>query len=181
MAELATVARPYAEAMFEAVQAAAGTEPLDQVARSLDGLAAVSRDPGVRQLVGDPRLDTDKLGELMLSALPQQPGPAVRNLLRVVLENHRLAALPAIAEQFQRLKDTAEQRAEVLITSAFPMDDAQLGALLPSLEQRFGCKLYARVEVDPELIGGVRVAVGDEVLDTSVRARLDAMRHALTA
>ena len=181
MAELATVARPYAEAMFEAVQAAAAPESLADVAQALDGLATVARDPGVRQLVGDPRLDSDKLGELMLSALPGQPGPAVRNLLRVVLENHRLAALPAIAEQFHRLKDDAEQRAEVLITSAFPMDDAQLDALLPALEKRFGRKLYARVEVDPGLIGGVRVAVGDEVLDTSVRARLETMRHALTA
>ncbi len=181
MAELATVARPYAEAMFQAAQGAAAAESLDQVAEQLDALAVVARDAGLRRLVGDPQLGAEALGELMLSALPKQPGAAVRNLLRVVLENHRLAALPAIAEQFHRLKDDAQQRAEVQVTSAFPMDQRQLDELLPALERRFGRKLYARVEVDPGLIGGVRVAVGDEVLDTSVRARLESMRNALTA
>jgi F-type H+-transporting ATPase subunit delta len=117
----------------------------------------------------------------MLSTLPQPAAAAVRNLLQVVLENHRLAALPAIAEQFHRLKDDAQQRAEVLVTSAFPMDQRQIDELLPALERRFGRKLYARIAVDPGLIGGVCVTVGDEVLDTSVRARLDSMRSALTA
>ncbi len=181
MAELATVARPYAEAMFQAAQGAAATGSLDQVAQQLDALAAVARDPALRQLAGDPQLGADKLGELMLSTLPQPAAAAVRNLLQVVLENHRLAALPAIAEQFHRLKDDAQQRAEVLVTSAFPMDQRQIDELLPALERRFGRKLYARIDVDPGLIGGVCVTVGDEVLDTSVRARLDSMRSALTA
>ena len=113
--------------------------------------------------------------------LPGGAGDTVRKLLQVVLENHRLAALPAIAEQFHRLKDQAQQRAEVVITSAFAIDQGQLDELLPALERRFARKLYARVEVDPGLIGGVRVTVGDEVLDASVRSRLDGMRHALTA
>ena len=181
MAELATVARPYAEAMFQAARSAADSGSLDDIAQQLDALAAVARDAGLRQLAGDPQLGAEQLGAVMLSTLPQAAADAVRNLLQVVLENHRLAALPAIAEQFHRLKDDAQQCAEVVITSAFALDQRQLDELLPTLERRFARKLYARVEVDPALIGGVRVAVGDEVLDASVRARLDAMRNALTA
>ncbi len=181
MAELATVARPYAEAIFQAAQGAASSQSLDDIAQQLDALATVARDRALRQLVGDPQLGAEQLGELMLSALPGGAGDTVRKLLQVVLENHRLAALPAIAEQFHRLKDQAQQRAEVVITSAFAIDQGQLDELLPALERRFARKLYARVEVDPGLIGGVRVTVGDEVLDASVRSRLDGMRHALTA
>ncbi len=181
MAELATVARPYAEAIFQAVQGQATPAPLDQVAAELDALALLARDAQVRSLAGDPQLAAERFGELLLSALPQQPCAAVRQLLQVVLENHRLATLPAIAAQFHQLKDTAQDRAEVVIHSAFALDAEQVDALLPALERKFGRKLYARVELEPDLIGGVRVRVGDEVLDTSVRARLDAMRSALTA
>ncbi len=172
MAELATIARPYAEAIFRAIQNQPASESLEHVAASLNALAVIARDP---------QLPADKLGALLLSAMPQQAGAAVRNLLQVVLENRRLAALPEIAEQFHQLKDAAQHRAEAVISCAFPLEPAQLEALLPALERKFGCKLYTRVEIDPRLIGGVRVAVGDEVLDTSVRARLDAMRVALTA
>ncbi len=181
MAELATIARPYAEALFQAVQAQPAAESLEQVAQSLNTLAVIARNSQIRNLAGDPQLPADRLGNLLMSAMPRQPGTAVHNLLQVVLENRRLAALPEIAEQFHQLKDAAQHRAEALISSAFPLEPAQLEALLPALERKFGCKLYPRVEIDPSLIGGVRVAVGDEVLDTSVRARLDAMRIALTA
>ncbi len=181
MAELATVARPYAEAIFQAVQGPATQAPLDRVAAELDALALLARDPQVRSLSGDPQLAAARVGELLLSALPQQPCDAVRNLLQVVLENHRLAALPAVAAQFHLLKDEAQQCAEVVIESAFELAPAQIDELLPALERKFGRKLYARVELEPALIGGVRVRVGDEVLDTSVRARLDAMRSTLTA
>ena len=181
MAELATVARPYAEAIFQAVQGTATPAPLDQVASELDALALLARDAQVRSLAGDPQLAAERFGELLLSALPQQPCAAVRQLLQVVLENHRLATLPAVAAQFHQLKDAAQDRAEVVIQSAFALDAAQVDALLPALERTFDRKLYARVELEPGLIGGIRVRVGDEVLDTSVRARLDAMRSALTA
>ena len=181
MAELATVARPYAQAIFQAAHGQAASTPLDQVATELDALALLARDPQLRSLSGDPQLSGERLGSLLLSALPQQPCAAVRRLLQVLLENHRLAALPAVAAQFHQLKDAAQQCAEAVISSAYPLEQAQVDALLPSLERKFGRKLYSRVVVDATLIGGVRVAVGDEVLDTSVRARLESMRTALTA
>ncbi|MFX5521556.1 F0F1 ATP synthase subunit delta, partial [Acinetobacter baumannii] len=78
-------------------------------------------------------------------------------------------------------KNAQEGSADVEITSAFPLDGAPLTDLIASLERKFGRKLVPTVTVDPSLIGGVRVKVGDEVLDTSVRARLAAMQAALTA
>jgi F-type H+-transporting ATPase subunit delta len=105
----------------------------------------------------------------------------VQNFLRTVIENGRLAALPMVAEQFHALANAASGVSDATIYSAFPIDDAQLGAVLGSLERRFGRKLTPTVVVEPELIGGVRVVVGDEVLDTSVRARLERMKIALAA
>jgi F-type H+-transporting ATPase subunit delta len=99
----------------------------------------------------------------------------------MVVDNHRLPLLPEIAVQFEELKNAREGAADALIVSAFPLEGAQLNDLVASLERKFKRKLKPVVEVDPSLIGGVRVTVGDEVLDTSVRARLASMQTALTA
>ena len=98
-----------------------------------------------------------------------------------MIENGRLGALPEIASQFRALKNSRSGSSDAVVYSAFPIDAAALGQLSGTLEKRFGRKLNLSVELEPELIGGVRVEVGDEVLDTSVKARLDQMRTALTA
>jgi F-type H+-transporting ATPase subunit delta len=98
-----------------------------------------------------------------------------------VIDNGRLAALPEIAAQFRPWSTPSSRRVRRLIDSAFPIDAAQLADVVATLEKRFGRKLNAQVEVEPELIGGIRVVVGDEVLDTSVKARLEQMKVALTA
>ena len=98
-----------------------------------------------------------------------------------MIDNGRLAALPEIASQFQALVDSRSGVSHATIESAFPIDDGQLAAVKTAMERRFGRKLDASVTVVPELIGGVRVVVGDEVLDTSIRARLEQMKVALTA
>jgi F-type H+-transporting ATPase subunit delta len=89
--------------------------------------------------------------------------------------------MPEVAVQFDELKNAREGAADALIVSAFPLEGEQLNDLVASLERKFQRKLKATVEIDPSLIGGVRVTVGDEVLDTSVRARLASMQTALTA
>ena len=99
----------------------------------------------------------------------------------MVIENGRLAALPEIASQFQTLVDAGSGTSQATIESAFPLDAAQVADVKAAMEKRFGRKLEASVVVAPELIGGVRVIVGDEVLDTSIRARLEQMKAALTA
>ncbi|MGA8008573.1 MAG: F0F1 ATP synthase subunit delta [Thiomonas sp.] len=179
MAELATIARPYAEAAFAAVRDA-GVSPA-QAADMLDQIAQITADPAVREVVGSPKVSARQLADLILGALSGTVPPALKNLVEMLAENQRLAAVPQLAEQFRTLKDEAEGKVEAVIFSAFPMEGEALDSLLQALERKYGRKLHATVEIDPSLIGGVRVAVGDEVLDTSVRARLEQMKVALTA
>ena len=176
MAELATIARPYAEALLAA---GADQAAVTQVA----ALAAVAADAEVQQFAGHPKVTGQQMHELIAGLAGRQLalGPIALNLLQVVGDNGRLAALPEIAHQAQALLNARSGLSRALVQSAFPMDAAQLGALQPVLEQRFGRKLEIVVEVDPSLIGGIRAVVGDEVFDASVRERLARMRQALTA
>jgi F-type H+-transporting ATPase subunit delta len=101
--------------------------------------------------------------------------------LRTVIDNGRLSALPEIASQFRALKNAKTGSSDAVVYSAFAIDGAALAELAVTLEKRFGRKLNVLVEIEPALIGGVRVVVGDEVLDTSVKARLEQMKVALIA
>jgi F-type H+-transporting ATPase subunit delta len=176
MAELATIARPYAEALFQASQA-----DLEGTAAWLDPLAAVAGDPQLLQLAGNPGVRPQQLFEVITGVVRQPlPAPAT-NFLRAVIENDRIAALPEIATQFRALKNSRSGSSDAVVYSAFPIDAGALGAVAPALEKRFGRKLNLTVQEDPSLIGGIRVVVGDEVLDTSVKARLEQMKVALTA
>jgi F-type H+-transporting ATPase subunit delta len=108
--------------------------------------------------------------------------PKVASFLNLVNQNHRLAAVPEIAHQFEAMKNQSEGAAEVMITSAFPLEGSALNDLLSSLKKRFGGKeLRPTIQVDPELIGGVRIQVGDEVMDSSVKAQLAQMQASLGA
>ena len=110
-------------------------------------------------------------------ALPEK----AKNFLRTVLDNGRLSVLPEIASQFRALKNAQTGSSDAVVYSAFALDAAALAELAVTLEKRFGRKLNVLLEVEPALIGGVRVVVGDEVLDTSVKARLEQMKVALVA
>jgi F-type H+-transporting ATPase subunit delta len=174
MAELATIARPYAEALFKATGAdALALKP------QVDALAAVAADADLRQFADNPKAEARQVFEVIAGVVGRSLDPQVANLLHAVIENGRLAALPEIAAQFQALVNASGGVSDAIVYSAFPIDDVQLAELVVALEKRFARKLNAKVEIDPELIGGVRVVVGDEVLDTSVRARLEQMKVAL--
>jgi F-type H+-transporting ATPase subunit delta len=177
MAELATIARPYAEALFKAGANA-------DVAAQVKALAAVASDGALRHFADNPTVSSEQVFNVMSDVVGRKGitlSAHTQNFLREVLDNGRISALPEIAHQVQNLLNTKNGVSDAVIQSAFPMDQAQLDALVATLQTRFGRKLNAKVEVQPELIGGVRVVVGDEVLDTSVRARLETMKAALTA
>ncbi|MFN0164734.1 MAG: F0F1 ATP synthase subunit delta [Burkholderiales bacterium] len=177
MAELATIARPYAEALFRA----GGTGDLGTLAGHVQALADVAGNAQLRQFADNPKVNAGQVFELMTSVLKTPLPDAAKNLLRAVIDNGRLAALPAIAEQFHALVNARSGIADAAIFSAFEISAAQLKDVVTALEKRFGRKLNPSVTLAPELIGGIRVVVGDEVLDTSVKARLEQMKVALTA
>ncbi|MFC5460093.1 F0F1 ATP synthase subunit delta [Massilia niabensis] len=177
MAELATVARPYAEALFRVAQQgnmAAWSELVSE-------LAQVGANPDVQAFAANPNVTARDLVATLGSLVKSPLTPEASNFLQMLAENGRISLLPQIGAQFQVLKNAQLGAADADIASAFALDDAQVTQLVALLEKKFGRKLNPTVTVDPSLIGGVRVLVGDEVLDTSVRAKLQQMHAALVA
>ncbi len=176
MAELATIARPYAEALFKA-----STADLAGTSAWVDELAAIAGNPQLLQFADSPKVSVDQVFSLITGVMKTPLNDHAKNFLRAVIDNGRLAALPEVATQFRLLKNAVGGTSDAVVYSAFPVEGAALADVAAALEKRFGRKLNVRVELEPELIGGIRVVVGDEVLDTSVKARLEQMKVALTA
>ena len=181
MAELATLARPYAEALFQVAEKG----DLKQASAELDALASVAANPQLRQFADAPKSAAAQVFDVITGvATSNNAAPlsdASKNLLRTVIDNGRLSVLPAIAAQFHVLASQRSGVSDATVYSAFPIEPAQLADVVATLEKRFKRKLNATVQVQPDLIGGIRAVVGDEVLDTSVKARLEQMKAALTA
>lgn len=176
MAELATVARPYAEALFRVAQQgdlAAWSELVSE-------LAQVGANSDVQAFAATPNVAVADLVATLTSLVKAPVTAEAANFLTMLAENGRIVLLPEIGAQFQVLKNAQAGAADAAIASAFELSDAQVAQLVGTLETKFGRKLNPTVTVDPSLIGGVRVLVGDEVLDTSVRAKLQQMHVALT-
>jgi F-type H+-transporting ATPase subunit delta len=176
MAELATIARPYAEALYKSEHAKHPGAP-----HWLDALAAVAANAQLIQFADNPKVTPQQVFDVVSDVARVQLPPAGQNFLRAVIENGRLAALPEIAHQFRELHNAQSGASDAIVYSAFPISEHQLAEIRGTLEKRFGRKLHVKVQEDPSLIGGIRVVVGDEVLDTSVKARLEQMKVALTA
>jgi F-type H+-transporting ATPase subunit delta len=176
MAEPSTVARPYAEAAFKLADAQG---KLADWSAALGNLAAVSADARMRAAIGDPNLPAAKVAGLFISVLSGKLSGEAENYVRVLAENGRLEVLPEIRAQFEALKNEREGVVEAEVTSAFEMDQAQLADLVARLEKNTGRKVRAKVSVDKSLIGGVKVVIGDKVIDGSARAQLAALETAL--
>lgn len=177
MAEVATIARPYAEAAFEVAAAKADFAGWSSALARLAGVAA---NADVARLLGDPKVTAAQLVDVFAAAAPgaTDAGP-LRNFIATLAENERLSLLPAIAQQFEQLRADREGYAEADVASAFALADAELAKVVASLERRFKRKIKPTVRVDQSLIGGVMIRVGDEVIDSSVRGRLAKMSAAL--
>ena len=178
MAEIATLARPYAEAVFRLADAG-GT--LAAWSDTLRTLAQAAAHPDMQECMSKYDLTQAQLLELFGSLSPGEMSAEAKNFLRILIENDRLPALPQIFSLFEELKNEREGVVDAAISSAFELDAAQLASLVADLEKRFKRKINPQVSIDRELIGGVRVVVGDEVIDGSVRGKLNAMAAGLLA
>lgn len=177
MAEHATIARPYAEALFRVAKAGNLSAWSELVAE----MAQAAANPDVVELTHNPKVSAKQMAEAFLSVLKSPVTNEAKNFVEALTENGRLTLLPEIAEQFHQLKNAEEGAADAEVFSAFEMSAAQISEVAAVLEKKFGRKLHPKVTVDNSLIGGMRVVVGDLVLDTSVRAKLHQMQVALTA
>jgi F-type H+-transporting ATPase subunit delta len=176
MAELSTLARPYAEAVF---RLAKEKSALAEWSERLATLAAIVSDERMQAVVADPNTSAARAAELIGSIA--DTGEAGKSLLSVLAGNDRLLLLPEIVAQYEVLKAEAEGVLEATIVSALEMSEAQKADVLASLKAKFGRDVDATVEVDPSLIGGAVITVGDQVIDGSVKGRLQKMAAALTA
>lgn len=178
MAELATIARPYAEALFKAAKADAVA-----AAQWVEELAAIAGNEQLLQFADNPKVSAQQVFDVVAGVCEQQQAlPEIgRNFLLTVIDNGRVAVLPEIARQFRALVNAQLGASDAVVYSAYDIDSAALADLAGVLEKRFARKLNLQLVLQPELIGGVRVVVGDEVLDLTVKARLEQMKAALTA
>ncbi|MFZ3041679.1 MAG: F0F1 ATP synthase subunit delta [Thiobacillus sp.] len=178
MSELSTLARPYAEAIFRLAQ---GEKDLAGWSSRLQSLALIVSDAQVARLIADPAVSTDRVAGLIIEVAGSDLGERGGNFVKVLAENDRLSLLPEIGAQFETLKANAEGTLEATITSAQELTQAQLDELVAGLKTKFNRTVNVRVAVDPVLIGGAVIAIGDQVIDGSVKGRLQRMSFALQA
>lgn len=176
MAEAITIARPYAEAVYKL---AVEKQTLPMWSDTLKYLAIIANDEQVRAVNANPSVSVKQISDLFLNVYQSELTDESRNFIFLMIENGRVDVLPQVSELFEQLKARHDGVLEAKIVSAFAMNDGQLTELIASLEKKFKRKIEAKVSVDPELIGGIVVEIGDEVLDSSVRGKLEAMAIAL--
>jgi F-type H+-transporting ATPase subunit delta len=177
MAELATIARPYAEAVFRLAKEG---KALAGWSEKLAFIAAVYQNPQMQTAIGNPEVTANDVERLMLAICGERIDGAARNMIQLLVRNRRLAVLAQIREQFEKMKLEDEGKLDAKISSAFPLDDRQCNRVVNLLSSRFKRKINATVTVDPELIGGIKVEVGDKVWDASIRGKLQTMAVTLT-
>ena len=178
MAEPSTIARPYAEAAF---RLADDVGKLAEWSATLAMLEQVADNERVRAAMADPNLSSAKVAGLFISILSGKLSGDAENFVRVMAENRRLALLGEVRAQYEALKNAREGVIEADVQSAFELTDVQLAELVSALEKRTGRKVKAQVRLDKSLIGGVRIVMGDKVIDGSARAQLGALESALKA
>lgn len=176
MSELSTLARPYAEAVFRLAQ---GENDLAGWSSRIASLSTIVSDAQVARLVADPAVSAARVAGLIIEVAGADLGERGDNFVKVLAESDRLSLLPEVSAQFEALKANAEGTLDATITSAQELTQAQIDDLVAGLKARFNRAVNVQVAVDPDLIGGAVIAIGDQVIDGSVKGRLQRMSFAL--
>jgi len=177
MAEPVTIARPYAEAAFKLARE---QNVLPAWSDALALISAVVADAQVAALIDSPKVSAAQLEGVIIGAVGNHLSGEARNFVQVLVQNRRLGLIAQIRDMFEALRREHEGVMEATVISALPLADGQLQTLMATLEKKYGRKITAKVELDPKLIGGLKIVVGDKVIDATVRGKLDAMAAALT-
>ena len=143
-------------------------------------LAVVAADPNVGDLFNNPRVSRRELALVFTDVCGDRLDENVKNLVRLLAQNRRLHALPAIAEQYEHLRAEAEQTVQAELESALPVSDTQQQRIVEALSQRMGRRVELTVKTNEELLGGAVVRAGDLVIDGSIRARLEKLATAIS-
>ncbi len=176
MAEAITIVRPYAVAAF---RLAKEKKALTKWSEMLSFAAAVAADEQMKAFIDDPKVTAAELEKMFLTICHKKLDESGVNLIKLLGEYGRLALLPEVALAFEELKAEDEGVLEAEITAAAKPTDSAIKALVKRLESKFGKKIEASVKVDPELIGGIKIVIGDTVIDASVRGQLQELAYTL--
>jgi F-type H+-transporting ATPase subunit delta len=176
MAELATLARPYANAVFELAK---GDRSLEQWSRMLAFLTAAVENPKVRRLVDSPELSTEVKARRVIDICGDELNDRARNLVTLLARNKRLEVLGELQAQFEERKAEEESVLEVEIVTAYELSQAQSDKLREALQRRFDKEVSISGRVDESVIGGAVIRAGDTVIDASLRGRLDKLAETL--
>lgn len=176
MAEVVTIVRPYAVAAFKLAKE---KNALARWSEMLKFAGAVAADPRMQAYIEDPEVTRAELEKAFLGITGDKLEEAGKNMIKLLVEYGRLGLLPEVAAAFEELKAQDEGVMEAEITAASKPSEAEIKALVKRLESKFGKKIEASVKVDPEIIGGVKIIVGDTVIDASVRGQLQELAYTL--
>jgi F-type H+-transporting ATPase subunit delta len=176
MAEISTLARPYAKAVFELAR---DEGKLAEWSALLAGLAAAVSDKQVAAAIGHPAVGRGQLADVLVQAMGGKATDEAKNLLRLLAEYDRLKLAPSIAGQFEALRAEHERRIDVEIVSAAPVEAAQQQALVAAVKKKLDRDVNVEWKTDPSLIAGARIRAGDTVIDGSISGELARMRQAL--
>ncbi len=178
MAEISTIARPYAVAAFKLAKE---HNALAKWSEMLGFATAVVNDAQMKTYIEDPKVVSSDLEATFLKVSGDKLNEHGQNLIKVLVEYGRLSILPAITQAFEELKALDEGTLEAQIIAAAKPSAAEVNDLVKRLEAKFGKKIEASVSVDPEIIGGIKIIVGDTVIDASVKGQLQNLAYTLTA
>ncbi len=175
MSEVITVARPYAKAAFDV---AVEHKALDKWLEMLTFAVAVANNDTVQGLLHG-SLGTEKLGDLFVQICGDQLNEQGQNLIKVMAENGRLGVLPAVLAEFVALKSELNKQLDASVCSASPLSDADVAKIQASLEKRYGRTVKLNFSIDPSLMAGLVIKAGDEIIDASIRNKLNRLAEAL--
>jgi F-type H+-transporting ATPase subunit delta len=176
MAELSTLARPYAKAAFEyAVEA----KDLQGWSDSLTLAASVAQQSAVEELLTSPSVTAAKQAEAVQDICGDELATACQNFISILSENRRLQLLPQISQQFDVMKANLEKAVDVDVVAAAKLDAAQQKTLSEALSAKLERKVNLQVSLDKSLIGGAVIRAGDTVIDGSIRGRLTKLAESL--
>ena len=176
MAEITTLARPYAVAAY---RLAKEKNSLDRWSDMLALLAGVASDAEMRVVIANPKLTASQIEQMFTAICGDKIDSGGVNMVKLLIEHDKLSLLPVISEMYEALKAEDGGVEQATIITATALDKNQAKALLGPLEARFKKKIEPQYAVDPELIGGVKIIVGDAVIDASVRSQLQDLAYTL--
>lgn len=176
MSSLATLARPYAKAAFALAE---GEQALARWEEMLDLASAIATDESMAALLDSPEVKAAKVAQVIVDAGGERFNDRFRGYLAVLADNGRLPLLPEIASLYRALRAEAEKRLQVRVVSAVPLDESQAGRMREALARRFECEIELENEIDERVIGGAVIYAGDEVIDGSLRGRLQKLSSSL--